>query len=302
MKNITQIKLNEIKENIYCLDILKLQYLKNNIWFDIPLYCYNDFFNFSNYEYFQSLKEYKKGEEYNYNDIKFTYSTNNSYDIISVLIKFITHYIIKNKQDIFSNYITILKNNITSTNNSSIYFNNKLFDDIYNLNLNIKISFKVLNANPKIIFIKEKNNQIYYTLNDNSIIKSAKIKTNSDDIITITDANADINNTDGYASYPAIYDKNNLTDDKQNDNLNYVLIKDDKVIDRYDDIYYNILIINLNDNNIKEKNIDEIEYKEIKEENERLKEENKKLYDDLKMLKMILTNPEEFFDIKKSNK
>jgi len=300
MKNIIQIKINEIKENIYCLDIIKLQYLKNNIWFDIPLYCYNDFFNFSNYEYFQSLKEYKKNEEHNKYDIKFIYNKNNSYDIISILIKFITHYIIKNKQEIFSNYITILKNNITSTNDTIIYFDNKLFEDIYNLNLNIKISFKTLNANPKIKEINENNNQIYFTLNNNYIIKNAKIQNSYNDVITITDANADKNNTDGYASYPAIYDNNYLNDDKQDDNLNYMLIKNNKMIERYDDIYYNILIINLNSNNIEDKNIYEIEYKEIKEENERLKEENKKLYEDLKMLKMILTNPEEFFNIKKS--
>lgn len=295
MKNITQIKLNEIKENIYCLDILKLQYLKNNIWFDIPLYCYNNFFNFSNYEYFQNLKDYKKDEKYNHNDIKFIYDKNNSYDVISILIKFITHFIIKNKQDIFSKFITILKNNITSTNNSIIYFNNKLFEDIYKLNLNINISFKILNANPKIIEVNDKNDGIYYTLEDKNIIKNSNI-------ITINDINANINSTDSYASYPSIYDKNNITDkdNKQDNNLNYVLVKNNKMVDRYDDIYYNIIVINLINNDVIEENIDEIEYKEIKEENERLKEENKKLYEDLKMLKMILTNPEEFFNIKNS--
>lgn len=266
MKNITQIKLNEIEKNIYCLHIIKLQYLKNNIWFNIQYNKYENFFEFSKYEYFQSLKEYKKDYNNDVLDIKFITDKNYSYDIISVLIKFITHYIIENKPELFSNFITILKNNITSTKNNEIYFKKGLFKDIKKLNFEIKICFKVLKSNPKIIDIINDNNQIKFIL-DNEII----IKLND------------------------YYDYNNI-----NNSLNYIIVKDNNIIKEFEDIYYNTLIINFNNNIINEfdDNIFIDENKTLKDENKALKEENKKLKEDLKMLKMILTNPEEFFEIK----
>lgn len=298
MKNITQIKLNEINNNIYCLNIIKLQYLKNNIWFDIKYNKYVDFFNFSKYEYFQSLKDYKNNEDINLFDIKFITNKNNCFDIISILIKFITHYIINNKPEIFSNYITILKNNITSTKENIIYFNNNLFNDILNLNLDIKIGFKILNANPDIKDISIFNNQIIYKLKNKLTITNYSYNNDEENNIIPNLSNIDniepidINDTNdisnNYASYPSIYDNN------------YVIIKGNKIIKEFDDVYYNTLIISLNDykNNIDE----ELDFnkKEIEDENIKLKEENKKLKEDLKMLKMILTNPEEFFNIKKS--
>jgi len=257
MKNITEINLKDIQNNIYCLDIIKLQYLKNNIWFDIKYDKYYDFFEFSKYEYFQSLKNYKKDEEKNILDIKFITDKNYTYDIISILIKFITHYIIENKPELFSNYITILKNNITSTKNNEIYFKKDLFNDILSLNLDIKICFKTLNSYPKITSIIDDDNNIFkYILKNRTIIK--------------------------------LNDINKINDDN-NKNINYIINNDDENnIKEFEDIYYNTLIINFENIN------DDIN----DDETIKLKEENKRLKEDLKMLKMILTNPEEFFEIK----
>jgi len=257
MKNITEINLKDIQNNIYCLDIIKLQYLKNNIWFDIKYDKYYDFFEFSKYEYFQSLKNYKKDEEKNILDIKFITDKNYTYDIISILIKFITHYIIENKPELFSNYITILKNNITSTKNNEIYFKKDLFNDILSLNLDIKICFKTLNSYPKITsIIDDDNNRFKYILKNRTIIK--------------------------------LNDINKINDDN-NKNINYIINNDDENnIKEFEDIYYNTLIINFENIN------DDIN----DDETIKLKEENKRLKEDLKMLKMILTNPEEFFEIK----
>lgn len=291
MENRKEINLKDINENIYFLENQKIQIYINGIYINIydkkyEEYDYNTFINkiFSRISINKKLQNiiYRNVEEeidekenyliYNTNEISYINGIKDEILNISLtnyLLNTITYYIFNFKQEKINEYIDILKNNIISSSifkkkiieNGKIeiidwikkmYLNKKIFEDIYKLNLDIKIIFYNLNSLYKIIDydIKQNRNKkyLYYKLNNN-------------DEIYRKDYYSNHNNSICYFN------------ETQN---NY-----------YNLIYNEILIINcLNNDDYKEIENDLInklkkEIEDLKKENNKILEENKKLKDNI---------------------
>ena len=291
MENRKEINLKDINENIYFLENQRIQIYINGIYINIydkkyEEYDYNTFINkiFSRISINKKLQNiiYKNVEEeidekenyliYNTNEISYINGIKDEILNISLtnyLLNTITYYIFNFKQEKINEYIDILKDNIISSSiikkkiieNGKIeiidwikkmYLNKKIFEDIYKLNLDVKIIFYNLNSLYKIIDydIKQNGNKkyLYYKLNNNNEIYRKNYYSNH-------------NNSICYFN------------ETQN---NY-----------YNLIYNEILIINcLNNDDNKEIENDlinklkkEIEY--LKKVNNNLLEENKKLNDNI---------------------
>ena len=291
MENRKEINLKDINENIYFLENQRIQIYINGIYINIydkkyEEYDYNTFINkiFSRISINKKLQNiiYRNVEEeidekedyliYNTNEISYINGIKDEILNISLtnyLLNTITYYIFNFKQEKINEYIDILKDNIISSNIikkkitenkkieiidwiKKIYLNKKIFEDIYKLNLDVKIIFYNLNSLYKIINydIKQNGNKkyLYYKLNNNDEIYRKNYYSNH-------------NNSICYFN------------ETQN---NY-----------YNLIYNEILIINCSNNDdnkeIENNLINKLkkEIEDLKKENNNLLEENKKLNDNI---------------------
>jgi len=314
MENIKNINLKDIKENLYYIEKIKIQYKINNIWFNLydknnkyfnmiddkyiiesfdkiknkllSKYSYNKFFDETTTSSinFNIVKRMKNKEFIDIIEIK-TYKNEFINSINTILLYIISNYIFNNKKDKENEFLDILNNNLEfidfvicnyNKNIKGLYFNKKLFEDINKLNLDLQFYFKYLNTKDKII------NVDFKTFWNNKISKKFLLDNN----INLVDINNKLYN------YNDNYDYNMYLRNSKN---SYNLLYEEILIINCNNFYNNnddddnddkIIIEETNDINLNIydkkdliKQITELkeELKNIKIENEKLKLENKNL-------------------------
>ena len=289
MENVKNIYLNDIKRNIYFLENYKIQIMINGRYINIydddlildghdfitkPFILLNDKLNCLINEKvdakidFDSLGGWLEYNTYNHNFYGGHMNEILNTNLTNYLINTITYYILKFRIDLIDEYIDILKKNILCTklkkiimeNGKELFsfdkmiFNKNLFEDIYNLKLNIKFVFcnkntfnLIIDSNVMLFDNKKMIYSLYYWLGGKGCLQLRYYK-----------------NTKNEKIYKYYY----LLDDKFN------------VIETYNLIYDEILIVDCinNKSSIINKSIITAENKSI---------EDKKENDDDKVVEIV---------------